>query len=309
MNHLSALPISRPRSSSSPDLVSSVRPLRRSDPPPRPAGERAELLDQIVRGLSQSPKRLPTRALFDAAGARLFACLATTNEHPLLRCEHAVLAAHAAEIRAELGTPTQLAVAHRVLGADVHAARALALGDVPVVTLDDSSVVAPGAAIFLGGSILGELEPREARARLAKLAGAAGFDGRLVVGIDLRKDAQAHEAAYADASGIAASFTKNVLARINRELGASFDLAGFEHRAVYDAERGRVELQLVSTRWQWVAVGGRWFNLGAGEAITTMVATKYTVAWFSALAAATGWSMRRVFLDPTGGYAIVVLGA
>lgn len=299
----------RPRSSSSPDLAPSARPLRRSDPPPKLPADRARFLDDVVAGLSQSPKRLPARYLFDAAGARLFACLATTNEHALLRCEHAILSAHAGAIASELGAPAQLAVAHRVLGGATYAARALSLGDVPVLPLEDDAIVAPGAAIFLGGSILGELEPREARVRLAKLAGAAGSAGRLVACIDLKKDAPALEAAYADASGIAASFSKNLLARINRELGATFDLGAFEHQAVYDADRGRVELRLVSTRWQWVAVGGRWFNFGAGEPVTTMIATKYTIEWFSAVAGAAGWTTRGFFLDPTRGYAIVVLGA
>lgn len=312
MNHAPAQrSTARPRASSSPDLGPSVRPLRRSDPPPKLPADKAAFVDEVVRGLGQTPKRLPTARLFDAFGARLYACLATTTEHPLLRSEHAILAAHAKDIAGEIGAPPQLAVAHRVLGAAAYAARAI-LGDrppIPVVPFDDATAIQPGAAVFLGGSIIGELEPRDVRARLAKLAIDVGSGGHLVAAIDLKKDARVLEAAYADASGIAAAFSKNALARMNRELGADFDLGAFEHQAVYDADRGRVELRLVSSRWQWAAVGGHWFNFGAGEAITTMVAYKYTIEWFSAVTGAAGWSVRRVFLDPSRGYAIVVLAA
>lgn len=70
---------------------------------------------------------------------------------------------------------------------------------------------------------------------------------------------------------------------------------------------GRVEIQLVSKRWQWAAVHGQWVNFGAGEAITTLVAYKYTLEWFSSLATSAGWSVERVFTGEGGKYALVLL--
>jgi uncharacterized SAM-dependent methyltransferase len=162
-----------------------------------------------------------------------------------------------------------------------------------------------GSAFFLGGSVIGELTPREARAQLRRLREHVTPGGHLVGGIDLRKDASAHEHAYA----AGAPFAKNALARINTELGGTFDLDGFDYQPVFDAARGRIELRLVSKRWQWAAISGRWHHFDAGEPITVMIATKYTVPWFAAVAALAGWKESRLFFDPRRTYALALLSS
>jgi L-histidine Nalpha-methyltransferase len=122
---------------------------------------------------------------------------------------------------------------------------------------------------------------------------------RLLLGADLKKDAGTLEAAYDDALGVTAAFNLNLLARINRELGADFSLRDFRHLALYDEREGRVEMHLESTRDQAVRVGalGLDVSFAAGERLHTENSYKYSLAELSALAAETGFSRARTWLD------------
>ncbi|MDB4933194.1 MAG: L-histidine N(alpha)-methyltransferase [Labilithrix sp.] len=302
----------------------------------------ATFLADVVAGLARSPKSLPARYMFDGVGARLFACLAGSHDHHLTRSELAILDARGAEIGAAIGqrvqlvdlacgdglrtsilaahltSPARIAVVDRVAGAATRAATTLGAShpELPILALDaqdawstrvPSCANASRTVAYLPASIIGELEPREAKNELRRLATECGPDAGLLVAVDLKKDAAELERAYADRAGVAASFTLNLLARINRELGGSFQLAAFDHRATYEAVKGRVELQLVSKRWQWAAVHGHWFNFGPGEAVTTLVAYKYTLEWFSSLAGSAGWNVEHVFMGDDRKYALVLL--
>jgi hypothetical protein len=110
-----------------------------------------------------------------------------------------------------------------------------------------------------------------------------GRDGLALVGIDLHKDPALIEAAYNDAQGVTAAFTLNLLARLNREIGSDFDLAGFRHRARYSTARLRIETDLVSQRAQDVHLDGRTFHFEAGEPIRVEYSHKYTDDSFEAL--------------------------
>lgn len=239
--------------------------------------------------------------MFDDAGTRLFACLASADAYDLPRRERALLDAHGAELVSAIGGDAELA----------HLTRA----DAPSLVLGIERLHEPARIVtrgertvaYLPSSIIGELEPRDAKEELRHLADACGAGGGLLVGLDLDKDEARLGAAYADRAGLAASFDLNLLVRINRELGGTFQLDGFEHRARFDRAKGRVEMQLVSKRWQWAAVHGHWFNFAAGEPITTLIATKYTVEWFASVAAAAGWKVERTFADAERRYALVLL--
>ncbi len=307
-----------------------------------PSGPGATQLAEVVSGLARTPKSLPAEYMFDTVGARLFACLATGEDHYLARRELAVLHANVAEIASVIGAdaqlvdlacgdgarttllathlanPARIAVVDRVTGAASRVGATLGADrpDLPVLALDTRapwSVHVPAferaarTVAYLPLGLIGELEPRDAKRELQRLAVECGPRGALLVGIDLERDPRALEAAYADRAGVAASFNMNLLARINRELAGSFQLAAFDHRAVYDRAKGRVELHAVSRRWQWAAVHGHWFNFGAGEAVTTLVAYKYTLEWFSSLAASAGWNVSRAFLADDRKYALLVL--
>jgi uncharacterized SAM-dependent methyltransferase len=141
------------------------------------------------------------------------------------------------------------------------------------------------------------------------MARVAGADGVLLVGVDLRKDRATLERAYDDAAGVTAEFNRNLLARINRELGGDFDLARFAHRARWDESAGRVEMHLVARVAQTVRVAGRPFAFTEGETIHTENSYKYDVAHFAALAAGVGLRVREVWMDPERRFSVQLLAA
>ena len=115
------------------------------------------------------------------------------------------------------------------------------------------------------------------------------------------------EAAYNDAQGVTAAFNENLLRRINRELQASFDLAAWQHRAIYDEELGRIEMLLVSRWAQEVRVAGRRFAFAAGETIRTEYSHKYSVDGFHGMAAAAGFVPETVWTDERSLFAVHLL--
>jgi len=113
----------------------------------------------------------------------------------------------------------------------------------------------------------------------------------------VKKDPQRLNAAYNDAQGITAEFNLNLLRRINRELGADFDLDRFSHVAFYDAAAGRIEMHLESLVAQTVTVGGRRFEFAAGERLHTENSCKYSVAEFQRLVQSAGYAAENVWVD------------
>ena len=150
---------------------------------------------------------------------------------------------------------------------------------------------------FFPGSTIGNFEPHEAAKFLRHAGAMLGAGAVLIVGVDLVKDTEILYRAYNDAEGVTAQFNLNLLARINRELGANFDLAGFEHHAFYNREHSRIEMHLASTKRQKVKVNGTAIDFRAGETIHTENSYKYTVESFQALARGSGWSPLKVWTD------------
>jgi L-histidine Nalpha-methyltransferase len=152
--------------------------------------------------------------------------------------------------------------------------------------------------LFLGSNV-GNFDRGEARDFLRRVRAALRAGDRLLLGADLKKDAAVLEAAYDDALGVTAAFNLNVLARINRELGADFSVRDFRHVALYDETEGRVEMHLESTREQIVSVRALDLEVtfGAGERLHTENSYKYSLAELSALAAETGFSLAHTWLD------------
>ncbi|AWN48131.1 L-histidine N(alpha)-methyltransferase [Methylobacterium terrae] len=173
---------------------------------------------------------------------------------------------------------------------------------------------APKAGFF-PGSTIGNFEPELAAGLLASFARTlgtgtgAGTGATLIVGIDLVKEKAVLDAAYDDAAGVTAAFNLNLLTRINRELGADFDLDAFAHQAFFDENLGRIEMHLVSRRNQLVTVAGVPFHFGSGETIHTENSYKYTVPGFRALARGAGWEHARVWTDPDGLFSVHALTA
>jgi dimethylhistidine N-methyltransferase len=160
---------------------------------------------------------------------------------------------------------------------------------------------------FFPGSTIGNFEPHETDAFLRRAARILGPSSRLIVGADLVKDERVLNAAYNDAAGVTARFNLNVLTRINRELGADFDLDAFAHRAFYNPTRSRVEMHLQSLTRQKVHVARRTIAFRPGETIHTENSYKYTREGFAKLARGAGWTTRAVFTDPADYFSVHVL--
>ncbi len=186
-----------------------------------------------------------------------------------------------------------------------HATAALAVDrpDLPVFALcDDFSAglalprEIPDASrlYFYPGSSIGNFSPDAALALLAPLARRGDS---LLIGVDLLKDREALERAYDDAVGVTAAFNLNLLARMNRELGADFDLRRFRHVAAFNEEDGRMEMHLESAIEQRVGIGSRSFRFGAGERLHTESSYKYTEVRFAALARRAGWELVETWTD------------
>ena len=155
--------------------------------------------------------------------------------------------------------------------------------------------------LFLGSNV-GNFDRAGARNFLRRVRASLRRGDRLLLGADLKKEAAALEAAYDDPLGVTAAFNLNLLARINRELGANFSVRDFRHAALYDEREGRVEMHLESTREQAVRVAALGLDLHfrAGERVHTENSYKYSLDELSALAADTGFEREQTWLDPAG---------
>lgn len=292
----------------------------------------AAFLADVVAGLSQPHKTLPSKYFYDARGSALFDAICELEEYYPTRTETALLARRAADIAAfagpdatvvELGSGSSVKVRLLLDALDrpalyvpvdisrehLLASAARLAEDYPGLTVVPVAAdyvqgfalpcsLAPERTLaFFPGSTIGNLLPGEAERFLARWRPALAGGGMLV-GVDLKKDKAVLDAAYDDAAGVTAAFNLNLLARINRELAGGFDLSAFRHRAFYDPAKGRVEMHLVSTRDQIVPAAGRRFAFQAGESIHTENSCKYAVPGFEALATRAGYRPARVWTDP-----------
>jgi dimethylhistidine N-methyltransferase len=291
-----------------------------------------EFAADVLAGLSAKPKRLPPKYFYDSAGSALFERITQLPEYYPTRCELALLRAHAPAIASlfspgcallEFGSGSSKK-ARILLGAAASVDAYIPVdisGDFlrqdcaqlrrdfphlavyPLIAdfmqpFDIPSGIALKPRVgFFPGSTIGNFEPHEACRFLRHAGKMLGVGAVLVIGVDLVKDANILSPAYNDAEGVTAKFNLNLLARINGELGADFDLAAFEHHAFYNREHSRIEMHLASTRRQKVKVNGAAFSFRAGETIHTENSYKYTVDSFQALARGSGWSPVKVWSD------------
>jgi dimethylhistidine N-methyltransferase len=301
----------------------------------------AQFRDDVLAGLRATPKTLPCKYFYDERGSQLFDQICRLEEYYLTRTEDEIIRGHAQEMADQIGPGVMLV--EYGSGSSTKTRSLLDKLDAPVayVPVDISrehlhktatalSRIYPHiemlpvcadftkpfrlpasrrkpthSAVFFPGSTIGNFQPHEAGAMLVHLAAMCGTGGGLLIGIDLQKDPATIEAAYNDALGVTAEFNRNVLRRINRELGADFQLRRFEHRAVYSPSLGRIEMRLVSARPQCVTLGSHRFEFAAGEAIVTEYSHKYTVAGFAAMAAEAGLTLRRTWTDAGGRFAVL----
>jgi L-histidine N-alpha-methyltransferase len=302
-----------------------------------------QFLTDVLAGLSRPQKRLPSKYFYDAAGSRLFDRITELAEYYPTRTELAIMRAHAGAMAArcgprclliELGAGSLVKVRLLIdrldrpagyVPVDVSgdhlrgAAKALAgdypgLSVYPVVADFTRSFEAPPVpaarrVVYFPGSTIGNFDPSEADELLGRVARLVGQGGGLLLGLDLRKETAVLERAYNDARGVTAAFNRNLLVRMNRELGADFDPAAFRHRAFYNRERARIEMHLVSAADQWVRVGDATFAFRAGESIHTENSYKYDLIDFARRAAERGLRADETWTDADRYFAVLYLTA
>jgi dimethylhistidine N-methyltransferase len=304
----------------------------------RPDADR--FLEEVIAGLSRPLKELPPKYFYDDRGAELFEAICETPEYYPTRAELAIMRDHAGEMAQRLGpgcavieygsgsgrkTRLLLAALAPVAYVPIDIAReqlkvtaAEIAGEFPglavtAVCADYSQALrlpllaglpARRRVIYFPGSTIGNLSLPEAARFLANARRTARPGGAMLVGVDLKKDAARLNAAYNDARGVTAEFNLNLLARINRELQADFDLAAFRHHAFYNGALGRVEMHLVSLKAQRVSMGGATFAFRGGETIHTENSYKYSVDEFHALARSAGFEPGRCWTDGERQFAV-----
>jgi dimethylhistidine N-methyltransferase len=309
-----------------------------------PIVARAHFANDLVEGLSATPKTTPPKWFYDAEGSRLFGEITRLEEYYPTRTEMALLADVGPQIAAAAG-PGRVVVeygsgsgdkaglllsaldspaAYVCLEIDPGAAQATAdtvaarfpglptrgvAGDFTHLPRNPPALPRGPRLGFFPGSTLGNFDPAEAQALLADMRGHLGKGAALLLGADLVKDAAVLEAAYDDAQGVTADFNLNLLARANRDLGADFDLAAFAHEARWNAADSRIEMHLRSLKDQTVHLAGKALAFAAGETIHTESSYKFTPQSLQALAERAGWKLQQLWTDPKDWFALALLTA
>ena len=285
----------------------------------------------VIDDLSQAPKRLSPKYFYDATGSELFEEITRLPEYYPTRTELTILRDRGRAISAlipdsaalvefgagattkvrllldecKIGAYVPVDISGEFLNAQADALRA----DYPrlsvhPVTADFTAPFELPDAVrmlakvgFFPGSTLGNFEPQEARAFLKSARNILGGAARMVIGVDLEKDERVLYDAYNDSAGVTARFNLNVLHRINRELGGDFDVGAFIHRAIYNRDRHRIEMHLISKKALTARVCGRKFSFRPGESIHTENSYKYSIGRFMTLARNSGWMPLQSWTD------------
>jgi len=309
----------------------------------QPITFRGQFMQDVVHGLRRSQKEIPCKYFYDETGSALFDEICELDEYYLTRTELAILQAHAPEMAAAIGEDCELiefgsgsGIKTRLLLDQVRSPRAYVPIDVARQPIERSAqalrerfpglVVLPVHAdftlplslpytglprarrvVYFPGSTIGNFSPRAAVHLLRAIARLAGSGGGLLIGLDLDKHESIVWPAYNDRRGVTAFFNLNLLARINRELDADFDLDAFAHRATYVREKERVEIYLVSRSAQLVRIGGLEFGFDEGETIHTEYSYKYSLEHFGRMTSRAGFRLIRQWLDPMSYFAVQYL--
>ncbi len=296
----------------------------------------------VLSGLSSLPKQLSPKYFYDAEGARLFTEICELDEYYPTRTETGILTDNAADIAAHMGRATMLIEYGsgaldkvRILldalddpvslcAIDISATQLQAATDeirdaypgLEVIALEADftrAVELPEPqrkpetkVVFFPGSTIGNFDPADAEAFLSGASDTLGAGGMLLIGIDLKKNPKILVDAYDDEAGVTAAFNKNLLTRINRELGANFDLSLFRHIARYNVHAGRIEMHLESCTDQTVTVAGETFHFTAGETIHTENSYKFTPEEFETLAGSAGFEKAGLWQDAKAHFAVML---
>ncbi len=276
------------------------------------------MLKEIMHGMNQTPKALPSKYFYDEAGSRLFDEITELEEYYPTRTERLILEENVDSISSELGEKVLLIEPGS--GSSEKTKILLSRMDsiccyIPIdISGDYLGQVAEGLreefpeidiqplaadythpfelpniysssrkVVFFPGSTIGNFKKETVVRFFEVIADILGEDGAMLIGVDLKKDVKVLEDAYNDAREVTAAFNKNMLRHLNREIGTDFDLDSFDHKAIWNAEAGRIEMRLYANKEHRVKVNGDSFVLEEGEFIHTENSHKYSLEEFENL--------------------------
>jgi L-histidine N-alpha-methyltransferase len=305
---------------------------------------------EVFAGLSARPKTLSPWLFYDTRGSQLFEQITALPEYYVTRTERGILAAHAAAIVKEAAGGQRLAMIELGAGTAsktglLLSAAAAQQGSVDYYAIDVSEsalteakrhlelelpgvlvhprvgdyteglgrIDAPGErklVLYIGSSI-GNFEPADATALLASVRAELSPGDQLLLGADQVKNPSVLLAAYDDAAGVTAAFNRNLLDRINRELGANFDPDAFAHEARWNPARSRIEMHLRSERSQSVDIPDLALSLhfAAGETIHTENSYKFTDERIFAMLEQAGFALEQEWKDKQNWFAVYLARA
>jgi dimethylhistidine N-methyltransferase len=303
----------------------------------------ADMREEVLAGLCTQPKHLPPKYFYDDEGSKLFETITQLPEYYLTRTELSLFDEHLDELASalghgaclvEYGSGSSLKIRKLLRRArpaayvpvDISAGHLLAQSralhrdhpwlDVFPACADFTSAFPLPEPVrelprvgFFPGSSIGNFDAAGAVTFLRSVRTTLGFGARLLVGVDRKKCRSVLEAAYNDAAGVTARFNLNMLANVNRRLGADFDLDAFAHEARYDEPAGCIRMFLRSRVDQQVSVGGEAIAFAAGERIHTENSYKYDPHEFAGLAARGGFEVERMWTDDDAWFALFLLQA
>ncbi len=303
----------------------------------------ADFRADIIQGLSAAQACISPKYFYDETGSRLFEAICNTGEYYPTRTEVSIIRDNIDDIVDVLGRDCLLIEPG---SGDSYKVRLLldALRPIAYLPIDISKrylqgeakklaaeftwlnvhaicadftgklelpyhVEATNKVAFFPGSTIGNFIPEQAVQVLAEIKNMVGEGGGLLIGVDLEKDSGILNAAYNDKSGYTEKFNKNLLVRINRELGANFNLEQFRHLAFYNEDEYRIEMHLLSTQDQQVSIDDKTFNFKKDQSILTEYSHKYSIERFRKLAASAGFETVKTWLDEKHLFSVFYLRA
>ena len=310
-----------------------------------------KISSSVYEGLLSKPKWLPSWLFYDSAGSRLFDQITRIPEYYLTRTERAILSARAAEIVTKAAGNNALRLVELGAGSadktrlllnaaverqdtvfyepvDVSASALMEAqirieNEIPGVLVSprvqdythdlelDSTLPGERRLVLYIGSSIGNFEPGESMLLLERVRGALQPGDCILLGVDLAKDEAVLQPAYDDPAGVTAAFNRNVLVRLNRELDADFVPASFAHRAIWNSEKSRMEMHLVSNRAQtvWLSAIDLRVKFEAGESIHTENSYKFRKGDAEELLAKAGFTPESTWMDERGWFAVCLAQA
>ncbi|MEM7493840.1 MAG: L-histidine N(alpha)-methyltransferase [Pseudomonadota bacterium] len=300
-------------------------------------------LSDVIDGLSQPQKSLPCKYFYDDKGSALFEQITQLPEYYPSRTEHALLRQTAPDIAANLGanpciieygagalikirtlldaiSGPAVYVPIDVSGPFLFEAADTLKRDYPACDIrpvegrfldTDLDLPLPETTgqkmAFFPGSTLGNFDDDEIITFMRLVREHVGPRGQFLLGVDINEDADSLIAAYNDSEGLTAAFNLNLLARINRELGATIDISAFRHEAIWNPDLSRIEMYLIATRNQQIQINGHSFPIRTGERIHTENSGKFTEERLNHYASKAGWTLDTLWTSNCKRMALVLL--